>query len=154
VDRLLGEAAAFRQANDIRAYVETVRSANATAAPVSPKEFDAWATWALAQADRIDPVRSKRFLVGVVDDTDSSRENDSRSSRRPSLAAVRVEVSTMLSWGSRPSEHETAPSISGRVGINRVIAQRRAKACTTPHVRAAARSDFDIPSCGTPTGAG
>lgn len=63
VDRLLGEAAAFRQAADIRAYVQSVRAANAAAAePVSDTELDAWAAWATAQADRIDPVLSRRFL--------------------------------------------------------------------------------------------
>ena len=71
VHRLLSEATAFRQANDIRAYVETTRKANAASAdPVSREELDAWASWALAQADRIDPVRSKKFLVGYADGTD------------------------------------------------------------------------------------
>lgn len=63
VDRLLGEAEAFRQAADIRAYVQSVRAANTVAAePVSDDELDAWTAWAIAQADRIDPVSSRRFL--------------------------------------------------------------------------------------------
>jgi hypothetical protein len=63
INRLLGEAAAFRQASDIRAYVENVRRANATIVePVSQEDLDAWSSWALAQADRIDPVYSKKFL--------------------------------------------------------------------------------------------
>lgn len=63
VDRLLGEAVAFRQAADISAYVQSVRAANASSAePVSTTELDAWAAWATAQADRIDPVLSRRFL--------------------------------------------------------------------------------------------
>jgi hypothetical protein len=63
INRLLGEAAAFRQASDIRAYVENVRRANAVIEePASQEELDVWSSWALAQADRIDPVRSKKFL--------------------------------------------------------------------------------------------
>jgi len=63
VDRLLGEAVAFRQASDIRAYVNLVREASCTSPdPASRQELEARASWALAQADRIDPVRSKRFL--------------------------------------------------------------------------------------------
>lgn len=63
VDRLLGEAAAFRQASDIRAYVETVRKANvASDNPVSADDFETWASWARVQADRIDPVLSRAFL--------------------------------------------------------------------------------------------
>lgn len=62
INRLLGEAAAFKQANDIRAYLEDVRRANiANDDPVSQEYLDTWALWALAQADRIDPVRSKKF---------------------------------------------------------------------------------------------
>ena len=64
VERLLGEAAAFRQANDIRAYVTLVReTSRSSAEPVSQEELEAWAAWALAQADRIDPVRSRKFLA-------------------------------------------------------------------------------------------
>jgi hypothetical protein len=64
IDRLLGEAVAFRQATDIRAYVELVRQASQTSSePVDGQELELWAAWAIAQADRIDPVRSRRFLV-------------------------------------------------------------------------------------------
>ena len=62
VDRLLNEASALRQAAEIRAYVEAVRAANAAASdPLPPEKIEAWATWALAEADRIDPIRSGRF---------------------------------------------------------------------------------------------
>jgi hypothetical protein len=62
VERLLNEASALRQADEIRAYVEAVRSANAAASdPLPPEKIEAWATWALAEADRIDPIRSGRF---------------------------------------------------------------------------------------------
>lgn len=67
VERLLGEARALRQAREIRTYVEEVRAANgASAAPLSDAEVDAWAGWALAQADRIDPVRSGTYLRSVA----------------------------------------------------------------------------------------
>jgi len=66
VERLLNEAAALRQADEIRAYVEAVRAANAAASePLPPAEIEAWAAWALAEADRIDPIRSGRFLDQV-----------------------------------------------------------------------------------------
>ncbi len=66
VERLLNEAAALRQADEIRSYVEAVRAANAAASdPLPPEKIEAWATWALAEADRIDPIRSGRFLGQV-----------------------------------------------------------------------------------------
>jgi hypothetical protein len=77
VDRLLSEATAFRQANDIRAYVGRIREAYAASAdPTSQQELNAWVSWALAQADRIDPVRSGKFLIGYADGTDRSVEHD------------------------------------------------------------------------------
>jgi hypothetical protein len=59
VERLLGEAEALRNARAIRAYVEEVRAA---APAVLKADLDAWAGWALAQADRIDPVLTGAFL--------------------------------------------------------------------------------------------
>ncbi len=60
VERLLADAEALRNARAIRAYVQEVR---ATAPPMLPAELDAWADWALVQADRIDPVLSRSFLT-------------------------------------------------------------------------------------------
>ncbi|WP_274627571.1 SH3 domain-containing protein [Arvimicrobium flavum] len=69
VDRLLGEASTFRQAQDIRAYVEAARRASAdTADPVPQTKFEAWAQWAHENADRIDPVLSRAFLRDRSDD--------------------------------------------------------------------------------------
>ena len=66
VERLLGEARALRQAREIRTYVEEVRAANgASAVPLPDAEVNAWAGWALAQADRIDPVRNGVYLKSV-----------------------------------------------------------------------------------------
>jgi hypothetical protein len=64
VERLLSEAEALRNARAIRAYVEEVRAA----APAVPQaELDAWAVWALEQADRIDPVLGGAFLKMPVE---------------------------------------------------------------------------------------
>ncbi|WP_457811356.1 hypothetical protein [Sinorhizobium meliloti] len=63
IDHLLSDAKAFRQAADIRAYIESARQASASAQhSISADELEEWASWALAQADRIDPVLSRRFL--------------------------------------------------------------------------------------------
>lgn len=62
VRRLLKEAAALRTANDIRRYVADARLSNGSIAdPVPDAQFAAWATWALANADRIDPIVSRSF---------------------------------------------------------------------------------------------
>ena len=63
IDRLLHEAAALRRASDIRAYVHAVRQAAAGEGMNTPaEEIERWAHWALAEADRIDPVKTGRFL--------------------------------------------------------------------------------------------
>jgi hypothetical protein len=59
VDHLLGQARALEQARQIRTYVDAVRGANDTAPdPMSSEELEAWSSWALDQAARIDPVLS------------------------------------------------------------------------------------------------
>jgi len=69
IERLLGEASAFRQAADIRAFVESVRTASVSATdPLPQDKVEAWAVWALSEADRIDPVRSGRILARVSSD--------------------------------------------------------------------------------------
>lgn len=62
IDRLLNEASALRQANEIRQYVRDVQSAFDENGSDTHLPLEQWAAWALAQADRIDPVRTKRFL--------------------------------------------------------------------------------------------
>lgn len=48
---------------EIRAYVDAVRAANASAGNPPPQEkIDAWVTRAFAEAARVDPIRSERFL--------------------------------------------------------------------------------------------
>lgn len=64
IDQLLDQANSFRQANEIRAYVEMVKQADdMTENPMSRQEFEEWAQWALAQADRIDPVKSGQYKL-------------------------------------------------------------------------------------------
>ena len=48
---------------DIPAYVDAVKAVvtNETAS-ISSNNMELWSRWALAEADRIDPVRSDRFL--------------------------------------------------------------------------------------------
>jgi hypothetical protein len=59
---LLGEATALRQANEIRAYVEAVRSGTVVTQDSIPSDqINIWATWALTQADRIDPIKTGAF---------------------------------------------------------------------------------------------
>lgn len=85
LDRLLGEAAAFRQANDIRGYVQSAREANTTSCkPASDTDLETWALWALAQADRIDPVLSKRFLEDDPETPGTGREQRSAAGHQRS----------------------------------------------------------------------
>ncbi len=70
VENLLGNAAAFRRAHDIRAYVQEATAANAdTPEPVAAHDMETWEKWALAKADRIDPVRNGAFRLRRDDDS-------------------------------------------------------------------------------------
>ncbi|QWG22209.1 hypothetical protein KMZ93_19825 [Bradyrhizobium sediminis] len=60
IDGLLRDAGAWREAANIRAYVDAVRQS----ADGNMTVFDDWAKWALAEADRIDPIISGRFTAG------------------------------------------------------------------------------------------
>lgn len=54
----------LRQAQDIRALVESVRqSIIEGSTDVDASILNAWEQWALAEADKIDPVRSRQFLT-------------------------------------------------------------------------------------------
>lgn len=66
IDRLRAEAEAFRHAADIRSYVMAARTANDGLDSVDDCPFEQWAAWAVAEADRIDPVVSRRFLAGIA----------------------------------------------------------------------------------------
>ena len=71
VDRLVKDAAAFHQANEIRQYVQAIRIAHPSAEASSTEAFERWSQWALAQADRIDPVRGGAFLQSMRDEEDT-----------------------------------------------------------------------------------
>lgn len=76
----MDDAAALRMAMDIRAYVEAVRSVNReNPEPVSEDQMSEWASWALLQAARIDPVGSRAFLEPVEDPSESVANSKSRS---------------------------------------------------------------------------
>lgn len=75
IDRLLGEALVLQQATDIRAYVEAVLAASTSGSnPVPEEQVYAWATWARGEADRIDPIKSGRFLDQVRNKAESGTE--------------------------------------------------------------------------------
>ena len=58
IDHLLAQAGALKQATEIRTYVQAILEANKDAPdPMSATELKAWEEWALAQANRIDPVK-------------------------------------------------------------------------------------------------
>ena len=57
-NKLFSEAAAWRKASEIRNFVSAVASTQqAGGADHAQAEFTEWSTWALAEADRIDPLR-------------------------------------------------------------------------------------------------
>ena len=62
IDRLLKDAAAFQQANEIRKYVQAIRLVQTQGCDSSPEALEQWSKWALAEADRIDPVIGGAFL--------------------------------------------------------------------------------------------
>jgi hypothetical protein len=68
IDRLLKSAAAFQQAGAIRKYVEAIRATQTDNSASSREELERWSQWALAEADRIDPVVGCRFLLAMRDE--------------------------------------------------------------------------------------
>ena len=67
-EQLLADADQLRQAQAIRAYVaEVAELYGSQSAPTEGATFHEWRAWALAQADRIDPVKNGRFLKSVKD---------------------------------------------------------------------------------------
>jgi len=58
IEALLDGADALERAARIRRYVAAVRSAY-PADQTAPEELDRWASWALAEADAIDPIKSR-----------------------------------------------------------------------------------------------
>jgi hypothetical protein len=59
VQELLQCVSAWRQAAEIRAYVQAVRTtAETTQRNINAPDMEQWVSWALAQADRLDPLTS------------------------------------------------------------------------------------------------
>jgi len=61
VEHLLKEAENWRRAADLRAFVEIVRKESPPSPADAKEKLEQWATWVLALADRIDPIRSGRI---------------------------------------------------------------------------------------------
>jgi hypothetical protein len=73
IDRLLDEAASLRRAMDIRAYVDAVKTTVASeTTSILPDAIERWSKWALVEADRIDPVKTARFLENIEADNDAN----------------------------------------------------------------------------------
>src|ERR1700722_8459186 len=68
IDRLLKSAAAYQQAGAIRKYVEAIHATQTDNSACSREELKRWSQWALAEADRIDPVVGCRFLLAMRDE--------------------------------------------------------------------------------------
>jgi hypothetical protein len=68
IDRLLKSAAAFQQAGAIRKYVEAIRVTQTDSEACSGEELERWCKWALAEAERIDPVVGGKFLLTMRDE--------------------------------------------------------------------------------------
>jgi hypothetical protein len=68
IDRLLKSATAFQQAGAIRKYVEAIRATQTDCAACSVEELERWCHWALAEAERIDPVVGEKFLLTMRDE--------------------------------------------------------------------------------------
>lgn len=73
VDRLLAQARALAEADEIRAYVLAVEARQSElASRFSHDELFEWRTWALEQAQLIDPLSNGQFLAAIPDEPDSS----------------------------------------------------------------------------------
>jgi C4-dicarboxylate-specific signal transduction histidine kinase len=69
VDRLLADANSLRQAREIRDYVGAVRQLHTAQDEGMPTDkLETWASWAVAQAERIDPVSGLRFIESMNDE--------------------------------------------------------------------------------------
>jgi hypothetical protein len=65
VDELLQLASDFKMAETIRSCVATMRNAPQEVG-IRAQPLDVWVSWALGEADRIDPIRNGRFLVAIT----------------------------------------------------------------------------------------
>ena len=66
IEALVSGAGELERAARIRRYVTAVRSAcSVMSEHPSDEHLEKWCTWALAQADAIDPIKSQRFLADL-----------------------------------------------------------------------------------------
>ena len=61
VDALIRDAESWHTANTIRSYVEAVRNSNA--GQIDSPKLETWSSWALAEADKVDPIVSCRVFL-------------------------------------------------------------------------------------------
>jgi hypothetical protein len=61
VDALIRDAESWHTANTIRSYVEAVRNSNA--GQIDSPKLETWSSWALAEADKVDPIVSGRVFL-------------------------------------------------------------------------------------------
>jgi hypothetical protein len=73
-DALLADAIAWREADTLRAYVAAARRTSADGADIP--RFEEWAQWALAAADRLDPISSGRELASWCAQAESAADED------------------------------------------------------------------------------
>jgi hypothetical protein len=66
VQGLLRQAVDFRKANDIRSFVETVKSSK-HGGSIDSSVLDEWIAWASAEANRIDPTKNGQLLAHMND---------------------------------------------------------------------------------------
>lgn len=72
--KLFEDAMSLRLANDLRGYIDAVQKANGESGdPVPETEMAQWVAWASAQAERIDPVLNKSFLLPAEDPGPASK---------------------------------------------------------------------------------
>lgn len=117
IDSLLRDAAAHRQANDIRDYVAAVR--NSTTDDNSIQELENWTHWALVQAKVLDPISSNRWL----DQSQNLPNDPGKDQSAPRLAAI---VDAVL---GAIEQREDAKEIDDGTALNSVAkAEARAKA--------------------------
>lgn len=74
IKKLHREAILLRLADDIRRYVAAANERNtASPNPAPPAQMDDWSRWALAQAERIDPVLTGAFLQPVPEEVQNDQ---------------------------------------------------------------------------------
>ena len=70
----VADAIAWREADTLRAYVAAARRTSADGADIP--RFEEWAQWALAAADRLDPISSGRELAAWCAQAESAADED------------------------------------------------------------------------------